>query len=181
MNQSLTFITGNISKAQEISYHLDFPLLHKKLDLLEIQSVNLIEIVTHKVDNAFKQIKFPVLVEDTSLTFTAFGKLPGPLIKWFLQELDNKGLCKMLDGYSDRSAQAEVVFALHTGRAITLFSGTIRGTIAKTPRGVRGFGWDPIFIPEGWTKTWGEMTKEEKAQTSMRKIALAKLEKYLKK
>jgi len=56
----------------------------------------------------------------------------------------------------------------------------MRGSIADTPLGSRGFGWDPIFIPSGYSKTWGEMTIEEQSSTSMRRIALKKLEKELK-
>ena len=54
-----------------------------------------------------------VLVEDSSLVFSALGKLPGPLIKWFLDELDNEGLTQLLNGYEDRSATARACFALY--------------------------------------------------------------------
>lgn len=126
-------------------------------------------------------IQTPVLVEDTSLVFTALGRLPGPLIKWFLTELDNVGLCKLLDSYPDRSAVAEVCFGLYDGKTLEIFEGSIKGTIAESPKGERGFGWDTIFIPEGHTKTWGEMSPEEQGETSMRRIALQKLEAFLKK
>ena len=113
--------------------------------------------------------------------FTALGRLPGPLIKWFLTELDNAGLCRLLDSYPDRSALAEVCFGLYDGKNLEIFEGDIKGAIAETSRGERGFGWDPIFIPEGQTKTWGEMSPEEQKETSMRRIALRKLEAFLKK
>jgi len=177
---SLTFITGNPSKAEQLARHLDYSVAHQKLDLPEIQSLDLKEIVEHKAKEAYKQIKKPVLVEDTSLVFSALGKLPGPLIKWFLTELDNAGLCKMLDGYTDRSAHAEVCFGLYDGQELQIFDGGVKGTVAESPRGERGFGWNPIFIPEGSTKTWGEMTPEEQKETSMRRIALKKLEAFLK-
>ncbi len=54
------------------------------------------------------------------------------------------------------------------------------GSVASSPKGERGFGWDPVFIPEGHTKTWGEMDAEEQKETSMRRIALKKLEAHLK-
>lgn len=60
-----------------------------------------------------------------------------------------------------------------------VFEGEIEGTIAEKPRGERGFGWDPIFIPKGYRKTWGEMSTEEQKETSMRRIALKKLETFL--
>src|SRR5688572_11256576 len=95
---SLTFITGNPAKAEQLRRHLEYPVEHQKLDLHEIQSLDLREIVEHKAKDAFRQVGKPVLVEDTSLIFHALGRLPGPLIRWFLEELGNPGLCKLLDG-----------------------------------------------------------------------------------
>lgn len=175
----LTFITGNAAKAEQLERHLHHTVAHKKLDLLEIQSLNLREVIEHKAKEAHKQVGGRVLVEDTALTFKALGKLPGPLIKWFLGELDNDGLCKLLDGYQDRAAIAESVFGLYDGETLHVFEGSAAGVIAAEPRGEQGFGWDPIFIPEGHTKTWGEMDAEEQKHTSMRRIALKKLEAHL--
>lgn len=176
---TLTFVTGNSSKAAQLGRHLDFPVLHHKLDLPEIQSLDLREVVEHKAREAWKHVESPVLVEDTSLIFQSLGKLPGPLIKWFLMELDNAGLCRMLDGHKDRSAIAQVCFGLYDGQEFNIFDANMVGTIASTPIGKRGFGWDPIFIPKGQTKTWGEMDAEEQKATSMRRVALKKLEKFL--
>lgn len=178
--KNITFITGNAAKAEQLGRHLDHPVAYKKLDLPEIQSLNLREIIQHKTREAFEQVGDTVLVEDTSLTFKALGKLPGPLIKWFLTELDNGGLCKILNSYEDRSALAEVCFGLYDGSDLKIFEGQAEGIIADTPRGERGFGWDPVFIPKGHEKTWGEMDIEEQKETSMRRIALLKLEAYLK-
>lgn len=179
MLDTLTFITGNKAKAAQVSRHFTFPLTHKKLDLPEIQSLELSEIVKYKAQEAYRQLKSPILVEDTSLTFQAMGKLPGTLIKWFLQELGNEGLCRELDRFEDRSAIAEVTFGLHDGQNVILFNSQIHGSIASEPRGPHIFGWDPIFIPIGQQKTWAEMSMEEQDRTSMRKVALLKLEEYL--
>ncbi len=178
-HEPLTFITSNAEKAKQISYHIDYPVIHKKLQLPEIQSLDLHEIIKAKAEEAYEQVKSTVLVEDTSLTFNALKQLPGPLIKWFLQEMGNEGLCKMLDSHKDRSAVAEVLFGYYDGANMKVFSGMMKGKIADKPKGKDGFGWDPIFIPEGYKKTWGEMTMEEQKETSMRRIALQKLEKYL--
>jgi non-canonical purine NTP pyrophosphatase (RdgB/HAM1 family) len=176
MTTKLTFITGNAAKAEQLAYHLDAPVAHQKVDLIEIQSLELSEIVAHKAKEAYKIVGSPVLIEDTALTFLALGRLPGPLIKWFLTELDNDGLAKLLDGYDNRAARAEVLFGLYDGRELKTYHGSAEGSIAERPRGERGFGWDPIFIPAGHDKTWGEMTPEEQSATSMRRIALKKLE-----
>lgn len=180
MAKEIVFITGNAAKAEQVSWHLEYPVSHHKLDLIEIQSLDLDKVVRHKAAEAYKQLNQPVLVEDTSLTFSALGKLPGPLIKWFLEELGNDGLCRLLNAYPNRSAIAQVSFGYHDGKLVKLFRGKVVGHIALSPRGNEGFGWDPIFIPQGHQKTWGEMSKEEQQETSMRRIALKKLEAYLK-
>lgn len=177
--ETLTFITGNAEKAAQLSRHLDFSVAHKKLDVHEIQSLDLEEVARHKAQEAYAQVKKPVLVEDTSLVFNALGSLPGPLIKWFLNTLGNEGLCKLLDSYKDRSAVAEVCFVLYDGSEVRTFMGEAKGVISSAPKGEQGFGWDPIFIPNGYSITWGEMDTEEQKNTSMRRIALKKLEAYL--
>src|SRR5258706_2579406 len=179
MTQQITFITGNAKKAEELASYLNYPILHKKVDLTEIQSLDIYEIVKHKVSEAYSQIKSPVLVEDTSLSFSSLGKLPGPLIKWFSQELGNEGLCRILNNFEDRSVVAQVVFGFFDGKDIKYFEGSMDGIIADSPKGQNGFGWDPIFIPKGFDQTWGEMTPEEKEVKSIRKLALQKLEKFL--
>lgn len=177
--QKLTFITGNASKAKYLSDYFHLPVEHVKLDLHEIQSLDLREVVEDKARRAYEIVKSPVLVEDVSLVFNGLKKLPGPLIKWFLETLGNDGLCRLLDGSSDRSALAEVEYAICDENGVHTFRGSVEGTIAGEPRGETNFGWDPIFIPKGHSKTWAEMTGDEKHETSMRKIALKKISAFL--
>src|SRR3989338_1761000 len=180
MKERLTFITGNAAKAKYLSKHFHLPVEHQKLDLPEIQSLDLREVVDDKARRAYELVGSPVLVEDVSVTFHALKRLPGPLLKWFLETLGNQGLCELLDGYDDRGARAEVMFAYCDGGEVKVFHGSVEGTSAKHPRGETNFGWDPVFIPDGHTeKTWAEMTGDEKHATSMRRIALEKLAKFL--
>lgn len=179
MMDQITFITGNPAKAERVKKYLPVPLSHKAVDLPEIQSLDLHEVVEHKAREAYSHVSGPVLVEDTSLRFTALGKLPGTLIKWFLFEINNQGLCKLLDGYDDRSATAEVCFGLYDGDTVHFFDHQIAGTIAAVPRGGTPFGFDSIFIPNGSIKTWGEMSEEETTIFSMRRPALEKLNVFL--
>ncbi len=178
--ENITFITGNAGKAKYLSDYFHLPVVYKKLELKEIQSVNLEEVVKDKAERAYQIVQSPVLVEDVALTYTALKALPGPLIKWFLETLGNDGLCKLADADADRSALAAVAFALCDESGVRVFNGSMRGGIASSPRGDAGFGWDPIFIPVGHTKTWAQMTDDEKHATSMRKIALEQLAEYLK-
>ena len=77
MIKDLTFITGNKHKAEQVAKYLGIKIKQKDLDLLEIQSLNPLEIIEHKTRAGYKKIKSPVLVEDVSMTFKAFGALPG--------------------------------------------------------------------------------------------------------
>lgn len=78
--REITFITSHAKKAEEISWHLGHPVTHHKLDLPEIQSLDPHEVVRIKVEEAYRQLQCPVLVEDFSLRFEALGTLPGPRI-----------------------------------------------------------------------------------------------------
>lgn len=176
---NLTFITSNPSKADQLSRHLNIEIAHRQLDLVEVQSLDLEEVVEYKVKEAYRIIKAPVLVEDVSLTFAVLqNQLPGPLIKWFFQELGNDGLCKLVEG-KDKAAQASVLFGLYDGEQLTTYLGEVEGKIADKPQGKSDFGWDPIFIPNGYNKSWAQMDEQEQRTSSMRRIALEKLEKYL--
>ena len=180
MLESLTFVTGNPGKAEQLGHFLDFPVRYKNLDLIEIQSLDLEAIIEYKAREAYMHVQSPVLVEDASLQLLALGKLPGPFIKWFFTELGTDGLCELLDEAMDRAALATVQFGMYDGQSFRLFTGTKEGSIALSPRGKNGFGWDSVFIPTGYHQTWAEMDTNEARVTSMRIIALKKLEAYLK-
>jgi non-canonical purine NTP pyrophosphatase (RdgB/HAM1 family) len=106
------------------------------------------------------------------------GALPGTFIKWFLQELKLEGLCKLADGLEHRKATAAICYGLYDGKELHFFEHSVPGEIAAGPRGV-GFGWNPIFIPEGSAKTYGEMTDDERRPFSMRAQAIDKLRDFL--
>ena len=121
-------------------------------------------------------MKGPVIVEDTCLSFNALKGLPGPYIKWFLEKIGPEGLHKLLAGFEDKSAQAICTFAFtrDENSEVILFQGITEGIIVE-PRGCRDFGWDPIFQPLGYDKTYAELPKEVKNTISHRFRALDKL------
>lgn len=159
------FITGNQNKADYLAKLLGIELDHRKLDLDEIQSTSLDEIVTHKVKQAYSLINKPVLVEDVSLEFDVLNGLPGPFIKFFLQSPNGlEVLCRMLDGFESRSAEGKCVFGYYDGTHLELFRGSIEGVITEAPRGNNGFGWDKIFEPVGYAgKTRAELSPDDYA------------------
>lgn len=178
----ITFVTGNKKKLQEVQDILStqgIDITSKDLDLIEIQG-SPVEISNHKVLQALHQIQSTVIIEDTCLCFNALKGLPGPYIKWFLKELGPAGLYKMLNGFSDTTAYAMTTFAYcEMGSDPVLFQGITTGTIVE-PRGANDFGWDPIFMPDGYTQTYAEMTMDLKNSISHRYKALVKLLDFLK-
>lgn len=175
----ITFITGNEHKAAYVSQWLGVPVAHKKMDLDELQTLDLHKLVDHKVRQAYDILKAPVLIEDAQLVFLALGNLPGPFIKFFMEELGAEGIAQLLNAFDDRSAKGRICYALYDGREIRYFEGEMSGSIANAPRGTGGFGFDSVFINDGYTQTRGEMSEADYAATSYRKQALDKLKQYL--
>lgn len=176
--KDVVFITGNQKKADYLSELLGHKVDHVKVDLDEIQSLDLHEVVRHKLSQAFKETDRPVLVEDVSLEFVALGKLPGTFIKWFQEELSHEELCRLVDGKS-RAAVARCVFGYFDGEKESYFEGHLNGSIPEKPAGEKGFGWDPIFIPEGYTVTRAELSQEDDKKTYMMIKPLDKIKKFL--
>lgn len=158
--KKVTFITGNQSKADYLAKYLGTPFTHQKIDLDEIQSLELREIVEHKVKQAYDIVKIPVLVEDVSFEYKALGRLPGPFIKYFVTELEPETMCRVIDGM-DRSAIGRCMFGYYDGADISIFEGELHGKIAEHPAGENGFGWDRIFIPDGYSLTRAQLDDEE--------------------
>lgn len=175
----LYFITGNKNKFDEVKAVLP-DVEQVDIDLPEIQSINSQEVIQAKLEVAFSKQEGTFIVEDNSLTLSGMKGLPGPLIKWFLKTIGNEGLVKLTTIFGD-DAEAKVVIGYAKNLLeIEYFEGIIKGKIVE-PKGENGFGWDPVFLPEGYSKTFGEMDLEEKNEYSMRRLAVEKLKDYLNK
>jgi len=174
----VTFITGNQKKVEHLEHWLGLPVHHHKLDLHEVQSLDIHEVTEHKARQAYEILQAPVLVEDTSLTFTAMGRLPGTFVKWFLEEIGNDGLAKLAASLPHQQAYCTVTYAFCDGKDVQFFGVRTDGSVPPEPRG-GGMGWNPVFIPEGETRTFGEMTLDEVEPYSPRAKAIQLLKKFL--
>ena len=174
------FVTKNAHKLREVNEILGYDLAQISVELFEPQGVKVEEVVHEKAKDAFHKTGKFVLVEDTSLEFAAWNGLPGALIKWFLDTVGNEGILKMLAGETNRKAVAKTAVGFFDGTQSRVFVGEISGMVPKTIRGTGGFGWDPIFVPDGYEKSFAEMTSAEKNGISMRKLALARMKAELK-
>lgn len=169
------FATTNKNKLREVSEILGKELKSIEIELVEPQTLDVEEVVKEKAKDAFVKTGKSVLVEDTGIYFDAWNGLPGALAKWFLLAVGNKGILKMMTNESNRKVIAKTAVGFYDGKDTKIFTGEVKGTVPLKLRGQNGFGWDPIFIPEGYEKSFAEMTPEEKNKISMRKIALMKL------
>jgi inosine triphosphate pyrophosphatase len=183
----VTFVTGNAKKLEELvailsagnSQPLPFRVVNVKLDLPELQGEP--EYVSiEKCKLAADQLKGPVIVEDTSLCFNALGGLPGVYIKWFLDKTGHEGLNNIITAYSDKSGYAQCIFSFSAGPGadVETFVGRCSGTIVPA-RGPKDFGWDPIFQPDTFDKTFAELDKDTKNAISHRSKSVALLKAFL--
>lgn len=172
------FITSSKNKFEEVKSVV--PKIEQfEMDLPEIQEVDAKAIIEAKLKEALKHKKGEFIVEDTSLYFDCLNGLPGPLIKWFLKSLGNNGLAKLAERMGDNKAEAKTIIGYADDKGtIHFFEGAIKGRIIK-PRGEANFGWDPIFLPDGYDKNFAEMSREEKNKISMRREAANKLKEFL--
>lgn len=153
------------------------------LGLEEIQSKDPIKVVKHKAVEAWKKNdQNPIFVEDTSLCVMALDGLPGTYTRDFTQTVDQRRLiCAIAKDRGDLRAIAKVFLAIYDGREVLSREGETQGKISSEPRGLNGFGWDDIFIPDGQlhnqNKTFAEMTGPQKDRYSMRRKAWENLSK----
>lgn len=176
--KELTFVSGNDVKAEQLRRHLPITILREKVDLPEIQSLDVLEVVADKALRAYEILKCPVLVEDFSMQLKGLNGFPGPLLKWFTSSLSGAEICKMLDGKS-RAAIAQIGVAICDESGVQTFLGEHVGKVALRPRVTGSFMFESLFIPFGSEQTWSEMTVEDKIKFSVRARAYDKLKMYL--
>ena len=176
---NLYFVTGNQFKFQEAQSVIP-ELLQIDFDTIEIQSADEKEVISHKIKQvAEKHPDKKLVVEDVSLKIHSLNNFPGTFTKWLDKIVGNEKTFKMLENFEDRSVTAISSLGYFDGKDIHFVVYEMKGEIVS-PRGENGFGWDPIFKPEGSDKTLAEMTLEEKNKYSMRRMAFEKLRELIK-
>lgn len=180
MIKQINLITGNDGKAAEFAAMLGIEVTAVKRELPEIQSLDVREVAARKAADALQLLGEPVLVDDTGLAVEEWNGLPGALIAWFIDSVGPLGILNMAQGLTSRRATVTTALGYAApGRPVQVFQGTLNGSLATSPRGTSGFGYDPIFIPEGETRTYAEMTPEEKNATSHRRLAVEQMKRSL--
>ena len=148
-----------------------------KFESIEIQSNSLDEIAKQKARDAYRQIGRPLIVEDTGLFIDSLRGFPGPYSSYILGTLGNQGILDLLLNRTSRVALFRSIVAYMDDNCNMVFSGDTRGTISdRITKG--GWGYDPIFIPEDSSVSYGQMRITDKIAISHRTKALNKFAKW---
>jgi non-canonical purine NTP pyrophosphatase (RdgB/HAM1 family) len=178
------FVTGNHHKAEHMQKLLHLPIDHRKLDLDEIQSKNSEEVIEHKVRQAYSIARRPVFVDDFSFWFDELNGLPGPFIKYFIQEDGAlEKLCRLADGLASRRVTARAYFGYYDGSQLKIIYGELKGEITMHPQGSADYaiGTDFVFAVDGWGgRTRGELTQSEYEEVYSEVRAISAMRDFLK-
>ena len=177
----LYFVTSNFEKVNEFNRILDGKIeiehLKPKMEIKELVDQDIEKVVCDKAKKMLEIYKRPIIAEDTGFFINALDGFPGCLINRETKKHGGKYdyWCNLLNekGIEDRSTQVKTAIAVCKPRKEPLvYVGIIQGSIPEKPKGKFGFGWDNIFIPDGYNKTFSELGTEIKDKISMRKMAL---------
>lgn len=188
--KKFVFATNNAHKLAEVT-----DILGNKVELLSLKDIECYDDIPETADtlegNALQKARYiyeryhtDCFADDTGLEVAALNGAPGVHSARYAtdghdSEANMKKLIKELEGKENRQAQFRTVFALIIDGKEHLFEGIAKGSIIEVRKGTSGFGYDPIFQPEGHTQTFAEMGSAEKNKISHRAIATQKLCKFL--
>jgi len=183
--KDLYFITSNKGKHREVANKLievDFKIIQKNLGYPEVQANNLEDVVNFGVNFILERFHKPFIIEDAGIFIKRLNDFPGVYSADVFYKIGCKGILKLLEGFEkDRDACFKSAIAyVNSDKQIHIFTGECFGDIGFKEVGSNGFGYDPIFIPKGESKTFAEMTVDEKNQFSHRGNSLDKLLKFIK-
>lgn len=172
-------VTGNVNKIKEMEKAFGEKIEHINIDLDEIQGMDTEIIASHKATQAWEIVKQPIVVWDHAIYISCLNNFPGPLIKWFWETVTLEKICTIAALLKDNMISSKTTLTYYDGKELKHFHGQTNGTIPTEPRGKNGYGWDPIFIPEGLTITNSEMDDNDPRLHEFQRIAVAKLKNYL--
>ncbi len=186
----VVFATHNLNKLEEIQR-----LVPEHIKLISLDELGIEETIPETsgtiAGNAIQKVEFlklrtklPIFADDTGLLVNALDGEPGVDSAHYAgEQRDDKAnmnlVLQRLKHVNDRSARFITVIAMEMNGYQTLFEGVCEGSISSIPVGKEGFGYDPIFLPNGSDRTFAQMSMEEKGKISHRAIAFRRLINYL--
>jgi non-canonical purine NTP pyrophosphatase, rdgB/HAM1 family len=191
MKRRLVFATNNKHKLEEVS-----EILGDKIELLSLKDINCDVDIPEtantlegnallKAQYVFDNYKLNSFADDTGLEIAALNNEPGVYsARYAGEDKDSKAnmrkVLEKLEGISNREARFRTVISLIIEGKTHAFEGVIKGKIIEEERGEAGFGYDPIFMPDGYDKTFAELGNDIKNEISHRALAVNKLCEFLK-
>jgi len=184
MSWKLNFITSNKHKfeeAREILEKYDIQLKWIKMNVEEPRGASVEEVARKSLESLIfsKKVTSWSFLEDAGLFIRALNDFPGVYSAYVYKTIGYHGILKLMEDVQDRYAEFRSAIALYDGEKILVFTGKCPGIIGFEPRGTKGFGFDPIFIPEGFSQTFGELGEDIKNRISHRAKALQAMAEYI--
>ena len=167
-SHSFILVTGNPNKLEEAARILGYEPRSRDVDLPEIQSLDLLEVLTAKSEEAWRRLDEPVVVEETGLSLAALNGFPGPLVKWMLKAIGPLGIARIASSSGDLRAEARCALQYRDGAQVVSAEGSTHGRLLTEPRGSGGFGWDPVFVPAGHELSYAELAAAVKDEIGHR-------------
>ena len=161
-------VTGNRGKIEEARLALGREVEAVEVDLPEIQGLDLFEILREKAEAAWEMVRRPLVVEEAGLSLAALNGFPGPLVKWMLEAVGAQGIARTAHALGDPRAVARCALLYRNSERSVVAEGSTPGSLVLPGRGEHGFGWDPVFLPNGETRTFAELAGKEKDAVSHR-------------
>jgi XTP/dITP diphosphohydrolase len=188
MKQKIVFATNNAHKLEEVA-----AILGENYEVLSLREIGCHDDIPETADtfagNAIQKAQYikehygyDCFADDSGLEVDVLGGAPGVFSARYSGGGSEANMDKLLHNLtekSERGAQFRTVIALLVGEETHLFEGVVRGTITHERRGEGGFGYDPIFVPEGYDLTFAQLGSEIKNRISHRAKAVEKLAEYL--
>jgi len=173
----LLFATHNRHKLEEAKAILGkagMEIDHLEIEYDEPRSEDTSEIAERSARGLFSEVGKPLFLDDSGLFVDELKGFPGPYSAWVFRKMGYHGILELLRGKQNRKAYFKSSIAYADKEGVFVFDGIVHGTVTEEPRGDNGFGYDPILVPDGSTKTFAEMDDVEKNSMSHRKMAMQK-------
>jgi XTP/dITP diphosphohydrolase len=171
-------VTGNVHKFNEarlVLYEFGLSTAMLNVETIEVQADRIEDVAKASALDAAKKCDLPVIVEDAGLFIKALNGFPGPYSSYVFRTIGTQGILKLMEKVDRRDARFESVVAFFSSslRLPKCFQGKLEGMITEEPRGLKGFGFDPIFVPfQDGEATFAEISIAEKNRRSHRAGAL---------
>ncbi len=178
----INLMTQNPNKVKEFKLILEpeIEVRQIKVDYPELRSEDNVEIAKLAAKMLCEKFEMPVAVEDSGLFIEALNGFPGTCTAYACKRIGNRGILKLMEGVKNRRCWYRCAIGYcEPDKNPIAFEGEEEGTVAEEVKGEHGWGYDPIFIPQGETKTYGELRKEGDINLFRRK-AIEEFKGYLK-